>query len=491
MQFYRLIPVRSPAAEPPTAAAPQTDATLENEHYRLKLDPAGGAIAELIVKKRQLECPARPRKRRGQGGRPRDLWELYRRLDGACRVPEQGALCPALNRAGDLQQRAVRRAGTVRSGPVVSEFEVAHPLGERDAFRTRVRLCAGQRRIEIRTTILNQDKFRSLPGAVSTAIPKGQNVNEIPFGAIQRPEGVEFAPRTGATSADRPERRALLNPRIAGNNAADGTIMLSLAAAPISTGTAWQDLRFRLRVGKGADVRLRRAAPRRRLRQAAVYREAWSSTTRFWSALRISHPEPCRIAGGCSRSRIPTSCFSALKTSEDGQGVVLRVYEAAGMAAGGVKIAFSAPVASAKEVNLMEDPGPTIELAANALQVDLRPFEIKTIKCELHPPERPPGKGNPKAMPFPGSMASGAIGLVTPLALPVFVQSARNAAFRPLTISRSSAMIARPHHQRGSGPGSGGYRVYPATSRHSTAWVTPRALLLIPSTAALVYRPSK
>jgi len=48
-----------------------------------------------------------------------------------------------------------------------------------------------------------------------------------------------------------------------------------------------------------------------------------------------------------------------------------------------VKISGSAQVMVAEEVNLMEDPGRKLEVANNTLQVDLGPFEIKTIRLEL------------------------------------------------------------------------------------------------------------
>jgi len=68
---------------------------------------------------------------------------------------------------------------------------------------------------------------------------------------------------------------------------------------------------------------------------------------------------------------------------------VLRVYEAAGGPTAAAKIRLSAQVVAAEEVNLMEDPGRKLAVADNTVQVDLRPFEIKTIKFQLQPQKAP------------------------------------------------------------------------------------------------------
>jgi alpha-mannosidase len=75
--------------------------------------------------------------------------------------------------------------------------------------------------------------------------------------------------------------------------------------------------------------------------------------------------------------------MSALMPAEDGGDLILRVYEAAGQAADAVKIHFTAPIASAAEVNLMEDKGRPVTIEGNAIQFGMRPFEIKTFR--LHP----------------------------------------------------------------------------------------------------------
>ena len=64
---------------------------------------------------------------------------------------------------------------------------------------------------------------------------------------------------------------------------------------------------------------------------------------------------------------------------------MLRLYEAAGRPAQAVRIRCSAGITSAEEVNLMEDPGRPLDVEQDSVQIDFGPFEIKTLKLQLHP----------------------------------------------------------------------------------------------------------
>ena len=66
-----------------------------------------------------------------------------------------------------------------------------------------------------------------------------------------------------------------------------------------------------------------------------------------------------------------------------GGSTVLRVYEASGTPANNVRIRLHAKILSAHEANLMEDSGRRLKTVNDAVQVDLHPFEIKTLKLRL------------------------------------------------------------------------------------------------------------
>jgi alpha-mannosidase len=83
----------------------------------------------------------------------------------------------------------------------------------------------------------------------------------------------------------------------------------------------------------------------------------------------------------------PNVILTAVKPGPGGS-VVLRLFEATGKASPAVKIAFRPGLRSAEATNLMEDPGQRLNAADNTVQVDFRPFEIKTVKVQLQPAKR-------------------------------------------------------------------------------------------------------
>jgi alpha-mannosidase len=73
--------------------------------------------------------------------------------------------------------------------------------------------------------------------------------------------------------------------------------------------------------------------------------------------------------------------------------VVLRVYEASGRATAGVRIKFSAPIVSAHETSLIEEPTPKLNVQINTLAFNLGPYEIKTFSLALTPLHATGSKG--------------------------------------------------------------------------------------------------
>jgi alpha-mannosidase len=79
----------------------------------------------------------------------------------------------------------------------------------------------------------------------------------------------------------------------------------------------------------------------------------------------------------------PNVVMSAFMPAEDGHGVIVRVYEAAGEPAPDVTIHFAEGLAGASEVNLMEESLQPMAVQNNAIHFALRPFQIKTFRIQL------------------------------------------------------------------------------------------------------------
>ncbi len=386
---YRLIPLKSPGAAPSTAEAPQKDGGIENERYRIEFDPASGAITSLIVKGENWNVLGGPGNVVAREEDRGDLWEPYRTLDGGSRIAMKDRHPSPRPGKAVFSNEQSGAQGAVRRGPVVSEFKVSHPFGEKGEFSTSVRLYAGLRRIDIRTKILNQDKFVRYRVLFPTSFPRGQNVHEIPFGAIQRPDGIEFPAQNWIDCGDGEKGLALLNRGLPGNNVADGTMMLSLVRCTYlydyNEGRP-SDSGFEL--GKELNFEYALVPHAGDWRQAGIYRDGMEFNNPLIVCTASSHGGVLPGRWGFLEISHPNVVVSALKGGLNGTAV-LRVYEAAGQATREVRIRLSGHVITAEEVNLMEDPGQKLNVVADALQFDFRPFEIKTIKLELQRSEAP------------------------------------------------------------------------------------------------------
>ena len=115
------------------------------------------------------------------------------------------------------------------AGPVVSEFTVAHPFGEQGRFATTVRLY---RRPPPRSRSARACSTTTSSSATASSSPPpsptGRRVHEIPFGAIARPDGIEFPAQNWVDWSDGARGLALLNRGLPGNAVNGGALLLSL-----------------------------------------------------------------------------------------------------------------------------------------------------------------------------------------------------------------------------------------------------------------------
>ncbi len=267
---------------------------------------------------------------------------------------------------------------------------MTHAFGGQNNFATTVRLYAGLRRIDIRTQILNNEKSVRYRVLFPTSIRDGQTFHEIPFGAIQRPVGIELPAQNWVDYGSAEQGVAVLNRGLPGNNVFAGTLLLSLARSTriqaygygggyepgMSSDTGFElskELTFEYALVPHAGD----------WRQAGVYRDGLEFNQPLLAHTVAAHPGVLPKRWGFLEIAPQNIVVSALKSGPDATAV-LRVYEAAGQPVA-AKIRFSASLAAAEEVNLMEDPGIKLAITDNGLQFALRAFEIKTIKLWLKP----------------------------------------------------------------------------------------------------------
>ncbi len=78
----------------------------------------------------------------------------------------------------------------------------------------------------------------------------------------------------------------------------------------------------------------------------------------------------------------PAVIVEAVKQAEDGDDVIVRLYEATG-AGVDAQVSFGMPVAAVAEADLMETPLQELDLVEGGVSLSFGPFEIKTLRVSL------------------------------------------------------------------------------------------------------------
>ena len=361
---------------------------IENQFYRASFNLWTGEMTSLMMKENNWEALARPGNvvaREHDGG---DFWELYGTLNGGRFTAMKKEIPPPRPGYTEWSNDFVGGSGATSGGPVFSEFHIAHPFGK-NQFGTRVRLYNGMRRIDIRTDLVNQEEFVRYRAVFPTSIANGAATGEIPFGAIERPERRELPAQNWSDWSDGVKGFALLNRGLPGNNVSSGEMMLSLmrSARLISYGFIGG-----LEPGVGSDTGLG-IGQKYTLDYAVLpHNGDWRAAGVWRAGLEFNNPLIVRTEAP-HKGVLPKRwglldvsgddvVTSALKPGRDGTAV-LRVYEAGGQAARGVRVQFHFPVTDAHEANLIEDNGAAIGASGDVLSFDLKPFEIRTFKFRV------------------------------------------------------------------------------------------------------------
>lgn len=376
-----------------TDSAYQDSGNIENDLYRISFDLRTGAMTSLVLKAdnwQVLRAPGNVVAREEDRGEP---WELYGNYAGDVVSTKKPVPLP---RAAYTQwSNDFGGSGKTTSGPVFSQYETPRrPFGQ-NFFATRVRIYNGLRRIDIHTELVNEEKLVRYRALFPTTLANGTAVDEIPFGAIERPQQEEFPAQNWVDFSDGHKGLALLNRGIPGNNVANGALMLSLMrsanldAYPFFGGNE---------PGVSSDTGL--GVGRRYVLDYALLPHSgdWRSAEPWRDGLEFNNPLLVRTVSA-HRGELPARwgfldvshrnvVLSALKSAKTGSTVV-RVYEAAGKATTHVSVTLHRDIEAVHAANLIEDEGKPLGTNTNVIDFDLRPFEIKTLVVKLKRPSRP------------------------------------------------------------------------------------------------------
>ena len=329
---------------------------LENGHLRAELD-AGGRLLSLVDRASGREALAAPGNAfELSSDRPVewDAWELepyYADTRRAC--------------AG------AHRWEPLADGPLRAELAFEHRIGEGSTLRQVVRLDAGARRLEFRTTIGWAERHALLQVAFPLLVRAAAAAYEMQFGAASRPTHVNTAADLaqfevpGHRFADLSEHGfgvALLTDSTYGFSARGNELRLSLLRGP-----TYPDLEADLGRHELAYAVLPHAGG---WQAGGVVAEARTfNEPLLWAALGAP-PGALAEADGL--------VLDTIKRAEDTGALVLRLYEPHG-ARGTGRVRLGFPFAAARRANLLEDPGEQLLVADGTIEIPYRPFELVTV----------------------------------------------------------------------------------------------------------------
>jgi alpha-mannosidase len=388
---YHAVPNVAGPPEPPTQSRNTTredKATIENEFYRATFNLWTGEMTSLILKENNWEALTNAGNvvaREYDGG---DFWELYGTLNGGRFTSMKKEILAPRPAYTQWSSDTVGGSGAARSGAVFSDFHIRHPFGK-NQFATSVRIYHGLRRIDISTELVNQEEFVRYRAVFPTTIQNGTVMEEIPFGAIERPQRQEFPAQNWIDYSDGTHGLSLINQGLPGNNVADGKLMLSLmrSARLISYGFIGgyePGVGSDTGLGLGGKYTLNYALVPHSgdWRAASPWREGMEFNNPLIARSAAAHPGDLPAKWGLLDISTDNVVTSALKPGKDGT-VIVRVYEAAGKPSSGVHASWRAQISQVQEANLIEDSGQRIEAQPDAFTFDLKPYEIKTFKLKL------------------------------------------------------------------------------------------------------------
>ncbi len=365
--------------------------TLENEFYKATVNLWSGEMTSLILKKNQWEVLSKPGNIVAREEDRGDFWELYGTLAGDRLTSEKRLIGLPRADATQWSNNYIGGGSEVSPGPVFTQFESSHPFGK-NQFETRVRIYPDIQRIDIRTEITNAEPAVRYRVLFPTTIHDGTNTQEIAFGAVERPLHQEFPAQNWVDYSSGGRGLAILNRGLPGNNVTDDTMMVSLLRSTRLEVYGADDSGFDPAKASESDTALELGKHIAHDYALVPHAGSWQDAQIYRAGLEFNNPLVARNidahAGtmakqwGLLEISAPDVVVSALKPSRDGE-IALRVYEAAGQPVQHATIHFTLPLTSAREANLIEDPGKQLQISGNTISFDLHAYEIKTFRLRL------------------------------------------------------------------------------------------------------------
>ncbi len=354
---YRLGPVdRDPVFKTAVSAGPET---LENEYFKITLDPKRGWIISLYDKangREALHGPANVLQAVADEPSAMSAWELGLK-DPLAMIGEEGA-----------------KVEVLESGPVRAVVRVSSTF-RGSSFRQEITLQARMPRLDIRTNLDWQERNVMIKAVFPFRVQADRAEFEIPFGSITRPADGAEAPAIrwiDVSEDDGSYGVSLLNDSRYGFDVRAGTARLSVIRGAVypdpEADRGLHELTYALYPHKGT------------WKEAGSVRRGYELNNPLLPRTVMTHPGTLPAETSFVRVDAANIILSAVKMEAgyNARGLIFRFYETAGQR---TDVNVELPwVGVATEADLIERPGKTIGQAAKTLPLSFEPYEIKTIR---------------------------------------------------------------------------------------------------------------
>jgi alpha-mannosidase len=355
---------RSDPCEPPQA----TRDRLENERLRVLFN-RDGSLASCFDKAHGREALA--------PGGAGNVLAVYRDDGDAWDIPMDYRERPAL-------RPKLQSVEAIVDGPRAALRHV-YRVG-RSAIRQEIVLFAGGCRLDFITSVDWQERGQMLRTSFAVDVRASEAVCDIQFGSIRRPTHCntpadqakfEVCAHKWVDLADRGYGVALLNNGKYGHHLRGNVLDLNLLRSPgypdPAADRGRHEFTYALYPHPGDHV------------AGGVARAGYELNMPLRVLAAAAGGGPLPPVMSWLRPTEPNIVVETVKQAEDGDGLVVRLYEDAG-ASTPADLQCGVPLVRAEETDLIEDSSTPIEFADNRIRLVFRPYEIRTVRLVARMP---------------------------------------------------------------------------------------------------------
>jgi alpha-mannosidase len=362
---YRATPVAVGASYPNPLKA--SDAGIENEYFKIQIDPVSGCLKSVLDKRNGREVLDRA----GRGNLIQVI-EDFGNSEGHLKTPDgkMDNRHKFTDKTWDVDSNPEIKV--LETGPVRAVIEITkkHGLAR---FRQRVNLYPRITRIDFDLAIGWEGRNKMVKVSFPTSVSAPEATYEIPYGTIRRPSnGVEQPAQKWVDVSDQSYGVSLLNDSRYGYDITNNVIRLSVLRSPTAPVYSTDErgvhtLKYSLYPHKGT------------WQEADVMLRAYELNNPLVSLVGTAHGGELPPVYSFLKAEPKNIIVEVLKKAEDSNDLILRLYETEGKKCT-AKITLTHPVEAVHATDLLEKDLGEIATDGRSFQVPVGAYSIESFK---------------------------------------------------------------------------------------------------------------